>query len=166
VGECVNRPKRNDALFFVTSMLSLANYMDKKRYIGERTNGEAIVVVSDPANFGDLPRLLDPHYEIKRFTDHGFDWGPGSTGKGTAPARARQLALAILVDALEGQWLATDFIAAVALEHCEAFKRVGIDGLLAEGFELRAWAVRRWLAERKERRAASRERGAGIEQPA
>jgi hypothetical protein len=56
-----------------------------KTYEGKRTI-DGLVVTADG-------KRLDEHYEVKRFTQYGFEW----TYEGDSP---RQLALAILVDYL------------------------------------------------------------------
>ena len=56
-----------------------------KVYEGKRTMDGLVVTVDD--------RPLPEHYEVKRFTKHGFEW----TYEGASP---QQLALAILFDHL------------------------------------------------------------------
>ena len=56
-----------------------------KVYAGERTIDGALVTVDG--------EVLDEHFEVRTFTDHGFEW----SYEGDGP---RQLALAILADHL------------------------------------------------------------------
>jgi hypothetical protein len=59
-----------------------------KTYEGKRTIDGLVVTVDG--------RLLDEHYEVKRFTKFGFEW----TYEGASP---QQLALAVLFDHLGDQ---------------------------------------------------------------
>ena len=66
---------------------------ETKTYRGERTIDGAIVTVDG--------RQLDHRYDIRTFTDHGFEW----SYEGDGP---RQLALAILADHLGDAQAALD----------------------------------------------------------
>src|SRR4051812_8149804 len=65
--------------------------MSRKRYVGNRTADGAAVVIVDES--GERP--LDPRLDVRNHSPTGFEWGYAGSG----PA---QLALAICIDALDG----------------------------------------------------------------
>ena len=66
-----------------------------RKYVGERTIDGALVTVDG--------REIDPRYDAKTYTDHGFEW----SYEGDGP---RQLALAILAEHMGDAQAALEYV--------------------------------------------------------
>lgn len=108
-----------------------------KTYQGIRTaeNNAAQVWVLDDQ--GARPLDLEPSLKLRNHSPTGFEWGYGGSGPS-------QLALALLLDAVEGQLNGAEF----ALANYQHFKSEVVAGLPEVGWTLTVGDVLRWTLDR------------------